>query len=313
MTYDIIGWGALNIDRLCKVNEFADADGETFINEETKSCGGSAANTVIAASKLGLNTGYIGKIGNDSNGKMMYDYLKKNNVNVDGLIIKKGETGEVIGFVDKDGERKLYVNPKINDTINKNEVNVDYLKNTQILHITSFVGKNPEDPSVKTQMELLKELSSSIIISVDPGMLYANRGKEFMDELLSYTDILLVNKEELRIITGKDNLKEAIDEISDKIKIIVVKQSIKGSIIIQNDEIYHIKAFKVNTVDTTGAGDAYNAGFLYGVLNGYSLDEAGIIGSYIAARSTTKSGATEAIPTKNDINIEDLISTVKKQ
>lgn len=313
MSLDIIGWGALNVDRLCKVKEFACVDGETFIDTETRSCGGSAANTVIAASKLGLNTGCIGKIGNDSNGKLIYNYLKENNVNIDNLILKKGETGEVIGFVDRDGERKLYVNPKINDTITKDEIKTNYLKDTQILHITSFVGKNPEYPSIDTQMEIIKELSSSFIISSDPGMLYVNRGKQFMDNLLKYTDILLINKEELLITTGKDNVQEAIDEISNKVKILVVKLSTKGSIVKQYDEQYHIKPFKVDTVDTTGAGDAYNAGFLYGLLKNYSLEEAGIIGSYIAAKSTTKAGATEAVPTKNDVDINDLLQSVKKQ
>ena len=75
MNFDIIGWGALNVDRLCQVNKFAPEDGETFIYNETKTCGGSAANTIIGTSKLGLNTGYIGKIGTDTNGKMMKEMV----------------------------------------------------------------------------------------------------------------------------------------------------------------------------------------------------------------------------------------------
>lgn len=311
MKFDIIGWGALNIDRLCHVNEFAPSDGETFVNYETKSCGGSAANTIIGMAKLGLKTGYIGKVGNDSNGKMMQDYLESHNVDTTHLIKGNGETGEVIGFVDSSGDRKLYVTPKINDTISNSEIKRDYLKNTKLLHLTSFVGLNPEDPSIDTQMELLDELKDDVIVSFDPGMLYVNKGLDFMNKLISYTDILLINETELLLTTNKKTLQEAVDEISQKVDILVVKCSTKGSFIKKGDEEYNIGIFEVDAIDTTGAGDAYNAGFLYGLINNYTLEESGIIGSYIAAQSTTKSGATEAIPFSKDISIEKIIQNLK--
>lgn len=312
MTFDIIGWGALNIDRLCQVNEFAPTDGETFIYNETKSCGGSASNTIIGTAKLGLNVGYIGKIGNDTNGKIMKEYLEKNNVNTDHLIESKGETGEVIGFVDDKGNRKLYVTPKINDTISNNEINREYILNTKILHLTSFVGLNPQDPSINTQFELLDEISSKITIAFDPGMLYVNKGKKFMEQLISYTDILLINENELLITTGEESFEKAVEKVAPKVEVLVVKRSTKGSFIKKQEEEYNIGIFEVNAVDTTGAGDAYNAGFLYAYLKGYTLEESGIIGSYVAAQSTTQTGATEAIPQIQDINISKIIQSMKK-
>lgn len=313
MVLDVIGWGALNVDRLCKVNHFAPTDGETFIYNETKTCGGSASNTIIGMAKLGLDAGYIGKIGTDSNGQMMKDYLRKNNVNIDHLIESKGETGEVIGFVDNEGNRKLYVTPKINDKIFNNEINREYILNSKLLHLTSFVGLAPEDPSINTQLELLEELSEKIKISFDPGMLYVNKGPKFMEKLISYTDILLINEMELLISTQEESFEKAVEKISSKVEILVVKRSTNGSYIKKGDEEYNIGIFKVDTVDTTGAGDAYNAGFLYGYIEGYSIEDSGIIGSYIAAQSTTQTGATEAIPTINEINISEIIQSLKKQ
>ncbi|MBE6485595.1 MAG: carbohydrate kinase family protein [Methanosphaera stadtmanae] len=313
MSLDIIGWGALNVDRLCQVNEFAPIDGETYIYNETKSCGGSASNTIIGTAKLGLKSGYIGKIGSDSNGQMMKDYLIKNNVNIDHLIESEGETGEVIGFVDNEGNRKLYVTPKINDKIYNKDINRNYLLNSKVLHLTSFVGLNPDDPSINTQFELLEEISSKITVSFDPGMLYVNKGKDFMEKLISYTDILLINESELLITTQEEDFEKAVEKIAPKVDILVVKRSTEGSFIKKDDEEYNVGIFKVDTVDTTGAGDAYNAGFLYGYLKGYSLEESGIIGSYVAAQSTTKTGATEAIPNIRDINISEIINNIKKQ
>ncbi len=312
MKFDIIGWGALNVDRLCHVNEFAPSDGETFVNYETKSCGGSAANTIIGIAKLGLNTGYIGKVGTDSNGDMMLNYLKDNNVNCDHLIISEGETGEVIGFVDSTGDRKLYVTPKVNDKISNDEIDRNYINNTQIIHLTSFVGLNDEDPSIQTQIELLEELPSNVKVSFDPGMLYVQRGSEFMEKLIQFTDILLINETELLMMTKKSTFREAVDEVAPKVEILVVKRSIDGSFIKKGDEEYNIGIFNVEAIDTTGAGDAYNAGFLYGLLKDYSLEDSGIIGSYIAAQSTTISGATEAIPYIDDIDIDKIIQTIKK-
>lgn len=310
MTFDLIGWGALNVDRLCKINDFAPIDGETFIFEEKKSCGGSASNTIIGASKLGLNTGYIGKIGNDPNGRMMKEYLEKNNVDTNHLIIdSRGETGEVLGFIDADGNRKLYVTPKVNDEITNKEINREYIQDTRILHLTSFVGLNPDDPSINTQFELLEELSSKVTISFDPGMLYVNKGQQFMDKLIKYTDILLINETELLITTGLDDFELAVKQIAPLVDILVVKRSTKGSFIKRQKEEYNIGIFKVNTIDTTGAGDAYNAGFLYALTKGYTLEESGKIASYIAAQSTTKTGATEAIPTIDDIDIDKILNS----
>ena len=310
MTFDIIGWGALNVDRLCKVNEFAPEDGETFIYEEAKTCGGSASNTIIATSKLGLNAGYIGKIGKDSNGMMMKEYLEENNVDTAHLIIDENdETGEVIGFIDNEGNRKLYVTPKVNDKIFNEDINRRYINDTKILHLTSFVGLNPDDPSIDTQFELLEELSSDVTVSFDPGMLYVNRGKDFMDRLIDLTDILLINENELLIATGLDDFDRAVEEVSSKVDILVVKRSTNGSFIKKDDEEYHVGIFNVDTVDTTGAGDAYNAGFLYGIINNYTLKQSAVIGSYIAAASTTKTGATEAIPTIDEIDIDEIINS----
>ena len=311
MTFDIIGWGALNVDRLCKVNEFAPTDGETFIYEETKTCGGSASNTIIGASKLGLNSGYIGKIGNDSNGRMMKDYLEENNVDTNHLIIDEDdETGEVMGFIDNEGNRKLYVTPKVNDKIYNEDINREYINNTHILHLTSFVGLKPNEYSINTQFELLEEISSDVTVSFDPGMLYVNRGRKFMDRLIDLTDILLVNEAELSIATGLDDFDEAVEEVSSRVDILVVKRSKRGSLVKRDDEEYNVGIFNVDTVDTTGAGDAYNAGFLYGITQGYSLKESAIIASYIAAQSTTQTGATEAIPTIDKIDIDKIINSM---
>lgn len=306
MNFDIIGFGALNVDRLCHIDDFAPVDGETFINYETKACGGSAANTIVSIAKLGLKCGHIGKVGSDSYADMMCEYLKQNNVDTNHTIITPGgETGEVMGFVDANGDRKLYVTPKVNDDITYDEIKPEYL-DTKIIHLTSFVGLN-NSASIDTQLEVLENLDDDVKVSFDPGMLYIQRGAEFINKFLKYTDILLINETELKMLTQKDTLDDAVDAIIDKVEILVVKRSTDGSYIKTADEEYNIGIFNVDAVDTTGAGDAYNAGFLYGLLSGYDLHDSGVIGSYIAAKSTIKSGATSAIEYIDPENIKEII------
>ena len=127
------------------------------------------------------------------------------------------------------------------------------------------------------------------------------------NKFLKYTDILLINETELKMLTQKDTLDSAVDAISSEVEILVVKRSTDGSFIKKGDEEYNIGIFNVDAIDTTGAGDAYNAGFLYGLLSGYNLHDSGIIGSYIAAKSTTKSGATSAIEYIDPENIKEII------
>ena len=113
---DVIGFGALNLDRIYQVNRWAGADEESYIKNVSEFCGGSAANTIIGLSRLGLKTGFLGKIAGDREGQLLTNNLEKEKVDTNGLIIsQEGRRGAVHGFVDGDGERALYVDPGDND------------------------------------------------------------------------------------------------------------------------------------------------------------------------------------------------------
>ena len=135
-----------------------------YINDLNVTCGGSAANTLIGLSKLGLNTALIGKVAQDSEGELLIKNLKKEGVDTQGVIISpQGRSGSVIGFVDEQGQRALYVDPGVNDLIKPEEVRDELINNTKILHITSFVGN-----SFTAQEATLKKLSPDVKVSLDP-------------------------------------------------------------------------------------------------------------------------------------------------
>lgn len=292
---DVVGFGALNVDKLYNVNKIAFKDEEAFITDFNIFCGGSAANTIIGLSKLQTKTGFIGKIADDQDGRLLVKNLQKENVNIDGIIInKQGRSGNVIGFVDQEGQRALYVDPGVNDLIRYNEVNLDYINQSKILHLTSFVGK-----SIKAQEQVINEIPENITVSMDPGRIYAERGLKYLKNILNRTDIILINEEELKHLTGNKNktFKDSAKILLEYgIEIVVVKRGDKGSYVTNGIENHLIKPFNVKCVDTTGAGDAFNAGFLYGFINGNDIVESNNIGNYVASCCIQEFGAINGLP-----------------
>ncbi len=306
---DIIGFGALNVDKLFTVKNIAGIDGESFIKSEKKNPGGSAANTIIGLSKLGLNTSYIGKIAGDEEGDLLEYNLMVNDVYTNNLIYAdKGNSGKVLGFVSEDGDRELYVDPGVNDDITIDEINPLNINQTKILHYSSFVGD-----SLNAQKELLEFIDDSVILSFDPGMIYAEKGIGAIDSILKRTNILLINENELKLLF-EDFYKEKLDlsediEISfrdlavylrdDGIDTVVVKRGSKGAYAINNKD-FEVKtpAFNVDAIDTTCAGDSFNAGFLFAYLNNYDLAKSCIIANWVASKSVQGFGNSNFVNEK---------------
>ncbi|MEM3728989.1 MAG: carbohydrate kinase family protein, partial [Candidatus Bathyarchaeia archaeon] len=166
MRFDVIGFGALNVDKLYKVNKIAGPEEEGFIKGFEEACGGSAANTIVGLARLGCKVGFIGKVANDREGKMLLEDFRKEGVDTRGVIrAKEGRSGTVMGFVDEKGERALYVDPGVNDTISFEEIDVKYACRARFLHLTSFVG----DKSFEAQKRLVEALPEDVKVSMDPG------------------------------------------------------------------------------------------------------------------------------------------------
>lgn len=281
---EVIGFGALNVDKLFSVEDIVGADEESFIKGETSTPGGSAANTIVGLARLGVDTSIIGKIAEDDEGDLIEYNLAINGVYTNNLIYSDtGSTGKCMGFVDKNGERCLYIDPGVNDEIKIGEINPLYIMRCKIMHYTSFVGD-----SFKTQIELLEKLSRDTLLSFDPGMLYVQKGFDELMPILERTNILLINESELRMLCKSEDapLKELVVGFLDLgIETIVVKQGSRGVYAISTNEECSVEAYKCDVVDTTGAGDSFNSGFLYSQLKGYSLEKSCRIANWVASRA----------------------------
>lgn len=297
--FDLIGFGALNVDGLFKVDRIIAAEEESVILDHIESCGGSAANTTVGLAKLGCKTGFIGKVANDKEGKMLLESFSQEDIDVNGIIVsKQGRSGRVIGLVDGKGQRALYVNAGVNDTIQYEEINSEYASGTKILHLTSFAGKI----SFQTQKRLLERLPRNVKISFDPGALYAKMGLADLEPIIQRTFVLLPSVSELEALTGKSDYKTGAQVLFERgVKLVAVKLGADGCYVSDGTRNWLIEAFKVKAVDTTGAGDAFNAGFLYGLISGQSTFLCGKIGNFVASRCITQLGARAGLPTREEL------------
>ncbi|MFN3740355.1 MAG: carbohydrate kinase family protein [Thermodesulfovibrionales bacterium] len=273
----ILGLGALNMDYLFRVEEFL-RDGETFIKEFYKSPGGSAANTIAILSQLGIPSSFFGVTGKDQDGDLIEESLRAKGVK---LYIQRleGATGRAFIFVDRLGRRSIYVLPGVNICLK----DIDYpgLYDFQWVHVTSLVGEE----AFHRQAGWLLKLPEDIRLSFSPGMIYARYGLRTIEPLLKRTYILFLNKDELGLLFPSEDIKEAIKKLHGLgPEFISVTLGGEGALLSFKGRFHYQESLAKEVIDTTGAGDAFSAGVLYGLIKGFDISQCGFIGSYLAGK-----------------------------
>jgi ribokinase len=310
----MIGVGAMNLDEIAVVPKIL-TDGETAIRSLWRMPGGSAANTVYALAKLGVVTGFLGAVGEDDPGRMLIADLAKVGVDTRGITVKPGKpTGFVWAIADGAG-RCLNVYPGANDLLGREDIDLAYLSQANIVHLSSFV--NPRQLAL--QSWLARRLPPAVKISFAPGSIYARRGAAVLRPILERTTLLFVNGEEARLLTGRRDPRSAARELNRLGCGVVVITLGEGMEVLRAERREprarrrHVRATCYVTdgrteetlppiaasrpqVDSVGAGDAFAAGFLYGFLEDRLLRECAQLGQLVAHASLQAPGAREALP-----------------
>jgi len=313
---EVIGLGALNIDHLCRVERILD-DGEAVVGESILSPGGSAANTTYGLAKLGVSTGFAGAVGDDAEGKIMLEDFQKVGVDISQIRLKHGvKTGSVLCLSDRLGRRSLYVVPGANSLLTIDDLDLNYINQAKILHISSFA----DDRQFKILLELVERLDLSTKVSFAPGALYAIKGLKALTPILDRTCVLFINQDEIQQLTGKDIISGAESCLKQGCRTVVVTlgkgarlelgkgighKTVTATGYIRDTENEYViepgNQDKVPATDTTGAGDAFASGFLYGLLKRKGLQECGFLGDIVARFSIAKLGTRQGFPTPNEL------------
>jgi ribokinase len=301
----VIGFGALNIDNIYRVGRILE-DGESLISKADSFPGGSAANTIYGLSKLGIKTGFVGAVGNDSQGKLVIKDFNNLGVETRYIAVKEKErTGKTQCFSDISGKRSIYVLPGANNLLSLDDINLSYINSAKYLHLSSFA----DDRQLKLTLELINEIDPSVKVSFSPGLLYASKGIKALVPILSRTHVLFMNHDEIRTLVDRDVMSssEICLEYGCRIIAVTLGQGLRlnrdappiVSYIRDHDNEYYIKPTNIegSCVDTTGAGDAFSSGFLYGLINNKRLVECGQLGNIVALFSIKRMGARQGLPT----------------
>lgn len=246
-----------------------------------------------------MRTGYIGRVADDPEGRYILDDLRREEVDVGGVTIShKGRSGVCIGFIDDTGERALYIDPGVNDSLKLNETQGSYAESSEFLHLTSFVGGRP----FKEQRRLINSLKKPAVC-VDPGEIYAKKGLEALRPMLRKTTVFLPNEREIAMLTGKSYRNGSKTLLEIGVEIVAVKLGDRGCYVTDGKESQLIPAFPTKPRDTTGAGDAFCAGFIYGLLNRKDLYTCGRLGNFVASRCIRKLGTRAGLPSRLQLKI----------
>ena len=251
--------------------------------------GGSAGNVTKALASLGASPVFIGKVGNDDLGNFFLKDSRKHGVLPDFL---QGEepTGVALTFISPSGERTFATFLGAAATMKPENLTLDMFEGCVYLFIEGYLVQDHD--LILRAMQLAKEAGAQICLDLASYNI-VEADLEFFQQLVNkYVDIVFANREEAFAFTGKQ-AKEAVDEISSMCSIAVVKDGSNGSYIKKGTEMIFQEAPEIKkVVDTTGAGDYYAAGFLYGLTSGYSMEKCGKIATLLATTIIQKVGTT---------------------
>jgi sugar/nucleoside kinase (ribokinase family) len=255
--------------------------------KKSQASGGSAANTIHGLASLGISTAFIGTIGKDTYGNFFSSDLAANSIKP-YLKNSASETGVACTLISPDSERTFgtYLGAAVE--VSPDDVYPELLTGYDIFHIEGYLVFN--QPLVEKAVKIAKQ--AGLLVSLDLASFnVVEANLAFLREITSkYVDIVFANEEEAKAFTGKAP-EEALDEISGMCKVAVVKVGKNGSYVKSGTEKVHVNAIPAKVIDTTGAGDLYAAGFLYGFAQGLPLEKCANMGAILAGNVIEVIGA----------------------
>lgn len=259
----------------------------TRYNKQEITTGGSAANTVHTLAALGGHCGYLGKIGNDALGAAFRKEFEQKNIKTH-LLLSQKDTGRVMALVSPDSERTMATFLGAAADLKPEELDRRIFSEYAILYIEGYLVQDHR--LIETAVDLAREEGLKIAIDLSSfNVVEANL--EFLKKLISEkVDIVFANEEEALAFTGKSP-EEALGDIASMCELAVVKVGKQGSFIQRGDEKVKVGIIPATAVDTTGAGDNYAAGFLFGITQGYSLEKCGKIAALVSGKVVEVMGA----------------------
>jgi sugar/nucleoside kinase (ribokinase family) len=239
--------------------------------------GGSACNTAVGVGCLGGHARFVGKRGNDDPGLFFQEALVQRRVEP-VLIPSDLPTGRVLSIITPDAQRTMVTYLGASADTRPDEITADHFAGCAVAHVEGYMLFNPDLMTAS----LTAAKAAGSLISLDlASFTVVEQSREFLDELIEkYVDILIANEDEALAYTGEEDELKALSQLARHVEIAVLKVGARGSFIQESGRVYRIAAQGSNgAIDTTGAGDLWASGFLYGMVNGFDHEKSGRIAS----------------------------------
>ncbi|MBD3243297.1 MAG: adenosine kinase [Chitinivibrionales bacterium] len=240
-------------------------------------CGGSACNTIVGIGKLGGPAKFIGKCGTDELAKLFEHDLRGNGVEP-RLFKSDSPTGRVLSIITPDAQRSMLTCLGASAETKPEEITPEELEGAAVVHIEGYLLFN--EALLRAALEAAREAGAFVSLDLASYTVVEAAKGILADVVKEFVDILIANEDEARVYTGSSDEQKALEQLADHANIAVLKLGKRGSLIARGDERVTVERMGSGAaVDTTGAGDLWAAGFLYGLVNGLDLQAAGNLGS----------------------------------
>lgn len=293
--FDAVGFGLNAVDHLIVVPEYPRFDTKVRFTEYERSAGGQTASAMVALQRLGLKTAYAGRFGSDDDGRFGLRAIEYEGVNLDFVEMIEGADNQVAFIIidSRSGERTIIWDRDDRLSYRPDEVPLELASRGRVLHLDAH-----DPPACAVMAGAARE--AGVVVTADIDNVY-----EGVQDLLPLIDVLITSSEFPNRLLGIANARAGILEMKARYgcPIVGVTLGSDGALIHCEDQFLSAKAFAVpgGCRDTTGAGDAFHAGFIYGMLRGEELEVCLRLGNAVAALKCRALGARAALPTADEV------------
>lgn len=298
--FDVVAIGEINVDLILSGNvQPAFGQTEKLVREANLCIGSSAAIFACGAARLGLKTAIVGKVGRDIFGQFMTDSLAAKGIDTSALVTDQEIRTGVSVILSEGQDRAILTYPGTISALRFPEIDFSVIQRARHLHLSSFFLLDSLRPDIPRLCREAHE--AGLTVSLDTNYDPAEKWNGGLHEALRYVDIFLPNAAEVKAVAGQELVENAVEILAEKIPFVAVKLGEQGAMAKKRSApAILLGSQKVDVVDTVGAGDSFDAGFLFGFLQGWELRETLELAICCGSLSTRKSGGTEAQPDLNE-------------
>ena len=293
--FDVLVAGEINPDLILSGDvEPAFGQVEKLVENTALTIGSSSVIFACGAARLGLRVAFIGKCGDDIFGRFMLEQMQAHQVDIGNVIVAKGGSTGLSVILNRGTDRAILTHPGLIADLQASDIADSLLRQASHLHVASYFLQTNLQPDLPALFGRARSfgLTTSLDTNYDPSEQW--RG---FDELLAVTNVFLPNETEAKSLTGAENVEVAAYRLKVKTETVAIKLGAEGALGASQSQRVRVTSIPVNVVDTVGAGDSFDAGFIYGYLNQWSMEKSLQLACVCGALSTQKAGGTEGQPT----------------